>query len=252
MSSKTILITGASSGFGAETARLFADKGWKVILAARRLDRCEAIKNEFPEASIHILELDVRDQSKVSSSLEALPEEFSKIDVLVNCAGLALGLEAADAADLDDWNQMVDTNIKGLMYCTRCLLPKMVSNGSGHVVNIGSIAGSWPYPGGNVYGATKAFVKQFSLNLRADLIGKNIRVSNIEPGMAETEFSLVRFKGDQEKSEKVYDGIKALQGRDIAEIVDWVVSRPAHVNINSVEVMPTNQAWGPLNTERES
>jgi 3-hydroxy acid dehydrogenase/malonic semialdehyde reductase len=173
------------------------------------------------------------------------------VDVLVNNAGLALGLEPAQAADLDDWETMVDTNIKGLMYCTRAILPGMVERKRGHVVNVGSIAGAWPYPGGNAYGATKAFVAQFSRNLRADLLGKNIRVTDVEPGLAETEFSVVRFKGDQERADKVYTGTQPLTGVDIAEIVHWVVSLPAHVNVNSVEVMPTGQAWGPLAIHRD-
>jgi 3-hydroxy acid dehydrogenase/malonic semialdehyde reductase len=170
--------------------------------------------------------------------------------LLVNNAGLALGLEPAHKASLDDWDTMVDTNIKGVMYCTRAILPGMVARSRGHVVNIGSIAGSWPYPGGNVYGASKAFVQQFSRNLRADLLGTQVRVTNIEPGMAETEFSKVRFKGDDEKAHKVYLGAEPLLPEDIADIVVWVSSVPARVNINSVEVMSVCQSWGPLAVHR--
>ncbi|MFO7752379.1 MAG: SDR family NAD(P)-dependent oxidoreductase, partial [Desulfobacteraceae bacterium] len=173
------------------------------------------------------------------------------VDVLVNNAGLALGLEPAHRADLSDWEEMVDTNIKGLMYCTRALLPSMAKKGSGHIVNIGSIAGTYPYPGGNAYGASKAFVKQFSRNLRADLAGTGIKVTNIEPGLAETEFSIVRFKGDRDKAAKVYENTEPLVAEDIAQTVFWVVSTPSRVNINSVEIMPVCQAWGPLSVTRK-
>jgi NADP-dependent 3-hydroxy acid dehydrogenase YdfG len=170
---------------------------------------------------------------------------------LLNNAGLALGLKPSWEVDLDDWETMVDTNIKGLMYCTRALLPLMVKQDSGHIVNIGSTAGAWPYPGGNVYGGTKAFVQQFSRNLRADLLGSKVRVTNLAPGMAESEFSEVRFKGDVESAAKVYQGVEALRPEDIAETVFWIVNRPAHVNINAIEVMPVGQAWGPLAVHRE-
>jgi len=172
-----------------------------------------------------------------------LPVEYRDIDILLNNAGLALGLEPAYAADLDEWETMVDTNIKGLLYMTRLILPGMVARKKGHIINIGSIAGSWPYPGGNAYGATKAFVQQFSRNLRADLRGTGIRVTNIEPGLAESEFSVVRFGGDHDKAAKVYEGTQPLTPADIAETVFWTASRPAHVNINSVEVMPVCQTW---------
>jgi NADP-dependent 3-hydroxy acid dehydrogenase YdfG len=194
-----------------------------------------------------IIPLDVRDREQVF-------EEFGSqtdIDVLLNNAGLALGLEPAWEVNIDDWETMVDTNIKGLMYCTRALLPQMVKRDSGHIINIGSTAGSWPYPGGNVYGGTKAFVQQFSRNLRADLIGSKVRVTNLAPGMAESEFSKVRFKGDDEQAEKVYQGAEALRPVDIAETVFWVVNRPAHVNINAIEMMPVDQAWGPFSIHRQ-
>ena len=194
--------------------------------------------------------LDVRDRFAVEAALAELPAAFADIDVLVNSAGLALGLEPAHKADLDDWECMVDTNVKGLMYMTRGVLPGMVARRRGHVINIGSIAGTYPYPGGNVYGGTKAFVEQFSLNLRADLAGTGVRVTNIEPGMCETEFSLVRFKGDVERSAQVYRGTTPLSAEDIAECIVWTAALPAHVNINRLEVMPTCQSFAPTHITR--
>jgi len=250
--SEVILITGATSGFGEACARRFAKEGWQLILAARRKDRLKDLQKKLGgERSVHIISLDVRDQEAVMTGLTHLPEKFSEIDVLVNSAGLALGLEPAHESDMSDWNTMVDTNIKGLMYCTRAMIPGMVERNQGHIVNIGSIAGDWPYPGGNVYGATKAFVKQFSRNLRADLFGTAIRVTNIEPGLAETEFSIVRFKGDAKKAKKVYDGTHPITPEDIAEMVHWVVSLPPHININRLEVMPVCQTWGPFAIHRD-
>jgi 3-hydroxy acid dehydrogenase / malonic semialdehyde reductase len=202
-------------------------------------------------SQIHTITLDVQKRRDVEKNLGNLPETFSHVDVLINNAGLALGMETAYEADINDWETMVDTNIKGLMYCTHALLPGMVARNRGHIINIGSTAGDWPYPGGNTYGATKAFVKQFSRNLRADLLGKAIRVTNIEPGMAESEFSLVRFKGNAEKASRVYEGTKALTPEDIAEIIHWVVNVPPHVNINRIEVMPTCQSWGHLAVDRK-
>jgi 3-hydroxy acid dehydrogenase/malonic semialdehyde reductase len=180
-----------------------------------------------------------------------IPEKFGNIDILLNNAGLALGLGPAHETDLDEWETMVDTNIKGLLYMTRQILPAMVARKTGHIINLGSIAGSWPYPGGNTYGATKAFVQQFSRNLRADLAGTGIRVTNIEPGLAESEFSVVRFAGDAEKAAKVYEGTQPLTPGDIAEIIYWTASRPAHVNINAVEVMPVCQSWGNFVIDRQ-
>ena len=204
--SGSIVITGASSGFGQATARRFARAGKKLVLAARRMDRVNDLVDELSDKTDCIgIELDVRDRQRVSKTLSSLPESFSDIEVLINNAGLALGLEGGDEVDLDHWDTMVDTNIKGLMYCTRTVLPKIVSRGGGHIVNLGSVAGSWPYPGGNAYGGTKAFVQQFSRNLRTDLLGKNVRVTCVEPGMCETEFSLVRFEGDRRKADRVYD-----------------------------------------------
>ena len=247
-----VLITGATAGFGEACARRFAKEGWKLILAARRNERLKSLKEELgKETPVHIIPLDVRDQDAVITKLSHLPDTFPEIDVLVNNAGLALGLEPAHESDLSDWDTMVDTNIKGLMYCTRAVLPDMVARNQGHIVNIGSIAGDWPYPGGNVYGASKAFVKQFSRNLRTDLYGTAIRVTNIEPGMAESEFSAVRFKGDKKKASKVYAGMQPLTPVDIAEMIYWVVSLPSHVNINRLEVMPVSQTWAPFAVSRD-
>lgn len=250
--SGSVLITGASSGFGRACARKFAAAGRKVILAARREERIAALAGELGAgAEVHEVVLDVRDRDAVFALPGDLPDHFADVDVLVNNAGLALGLEGADAVDVDDWETMVDTNVKGLMYCTRAFLPGMVERGHGHVINVGSVAASWPYPGGNVYGATKAFVQQFSRNLRTDLLGKNIRVTNVEPGMCETEFSVVRFGGDEERASQVYAGMQPLTADDVADIIAWVASLPAHINVNQLEVMPVAQAWSPFTVHRE-
>jgi hypothetical protein len=251
MTGKTFFITGASAGFGAACARIFAEQGNRLILTARRSDPLELLRRELAgKVDVHIIPLDVRDRQAVSQAVETLPEQFREIDVLINNAGLALGLEPAHKADLDDWETMVDTNIKGLMYCTRLILPGMVERNRGHVINLGSVAGFWPYPGGNAYGGTKAFVDQFSLNLRCDLLGSRVRVTCIQPGMAETEFSKVRFKGNEKMASQVYTGTEALAAEDIAETIQWVVSRPEHVNINTLELMSVDQAWGPLAIHR--
>ncbi|MEM7362871.1 MAG: SDR family NAD(P)-dependent oxidoreductase [Pseudomonadota bacterium] len=249
----TVLITGASSGFGAAAAERYAREGWQVVIAARRQERLDELKQSMPQPDhIHTVTLDVRDNEAVTAAISGLPDAFAGIDILVNNAGLALGMEGADEAVMTDWETMVDTNIKGLMYVTRAVLPGMVERGSGHVVNIGSVAASWPYPGGNAYGGTKAFVQQFSRNLRTDLLGKNIRVTNVEPGMCETEFSVVRFKGDEGKASQVYNGMQPLSGADVAELIYWVTQVPAHVNINQLEVMPVNQTWSPFAVHRDS
>ncbi|MEJ2491462.1 MAG: SDR family oxidoreductase [Desulfuromonadales bacterium] len=253
MTGQTILITGASAGFGEACARQFANPGNRLILSARRRERLEALAAELTETCpVYVLELDVRDRAAVEEAVNSLPADFRAIDVLVNNAGLALGLEPSYEVAIEDWEIMVDTNIKGLMYCTRYILPGMVERNHGHIVNISSTAGSWPYPGGNVYGGTKAFVTQFSRNLRADLLGTKVRVTCIQPGMAETEFSNVRFKGDVSKAERVYQGTEPLTATDIAEAVAWVVNRPAHVNINAVEMMSVDQTWGPLAVRRDT
>jgi NADP-dependent 3-hydroxy acid dehydrogenase YdfG len=248
----SVLITGASSGFGEACARKFAAQGLRLVLCARRADRLSALADELSQITeVHSVILDVRDREAVFALPASLPAAFADVGILVNNAGLALGLGGADVASVDDWEAMVDTNIKGVMYLTQAMLPGMVARGGGHVVNIGSVAASWPYPGGNVYGGTKAFVQQFSRNLRADLLGKSIRVSNIEPGMCETEFSVVRFNGDEERAKQVYSGMQPLTGTDIAEIVYWVTALPPHINVNQLEVMPTAQAWGPFAVHRD-
>lgn len=244
-----VLITGATSGFGAACARRFAEDGARLVLAGRRAERLEDLRRELSVPTL-LIPLDVRDRGAVAAALGALPADFAAVDVLVNSAGLAAGLDPADRADLDDWDVMIDTNVKGLLYVTRAVLPGMVERDRGHIVNLGSVAGTYPYPGGNVYGATKAFVHQLSLDLRADLVGKNVRMTSIEPGMAETEFSVVRFSGDEARAKAVYRGIQALRPEDIADAIHWAVTRPAHVNINRIEVMPTMQAFGPFAVSR--
>jgi 3-hydroxy acid dehydrogenase / malonic semialdehyde reductase len=245
----TVFVTGASSGFGAAVARRFAADGARVVASARRVDRVKDLASEFGPRILP-LALDVRDRPAVAAAVEALPEEFKAVDVLVNNAGLALGLNPAQDADLDDWDQMIDTNCKGLVYCTRAILPGMVARGRGHVINLGSVAGAYPYPGGNVYGGTKAFVHQFSLNLRSDLHGTGVRVTCVEPGMADTEFSLVRFSGDQAKADNVYTGMEPMTADDIAESIHWAATMPQRVNVNTIELMATAQSWAPFQVAR--
>ncbi len=241
-----VLITGASAGFGEALAKLLVAKGHKVIGAARRLEKLETIANELGELFLPV-EMDVSDTASLPQIIADLLTEFSQIDVLVNNAGLALGTEPAYKSDLNDWMQMVDTNIKGLIALTHAVLPAMVERDSGYIINVGSIAGSWPYHGGNVYGATKAFVKQFSLNLRADLLGTQVRITNLEPGaIAGTEFSNVRYHGDDKKAEKVYEGFKNMTGDDIGDILLWLIESPAHINVNRLEVMPVAQTYNGL------
>lgn len=244
------MVTGASSGFGESISRQLVQAGYKVIGTGRRAERLAALADELGEQFLP-LAFDVQDKAATRAAIASLPAEWSEVDLLVNNAGLALGLEPAHKADLEDWEQMIATNISGLTLLTRLLLPGMVARNRGHVINIGSIAGTYPYPGGNVYGATKAFVKQFSLNLRADLAGTAIRVTNVEPGLCGgTEFSNVRFHGDDAKAASVYQGVAAIQPDDIANTVLWVSQQPAHVNINSIEIMPVAQTFGPLNISR--
>ncbi|AGM04405.1 SDR family oxidoreductase [Amycolatopsis keratiniphila] len=252
MPEKTVFVTGASAGFGVEIVRRFAADGAKVVAAARSKDRLDKLADELGE-NVLPFELDVRDADAVAALPGSLPAEFAEVDLLVNNAGLAKGLEPAHRAKLDDWDQMIDTNIKGLAHLTRALLPGMVERGRGHVINIGSVAGSYPYPGGNAYGATKAFVHQFSLNLRADLQGTGVRVTNVEPGLVGgTEFSVVRFEGDQSKADNVYKGTTPLTAADVAESVFWAASQPEHVNINVIELMPVVQSFSALHIHRES
>lgn len=246
-----IFVTGATAGFGAEIARKFVKAGHQVIASGRRKERLADLKSELGDA-LYVVQLDVTHRASVDEAIAALPAEWRNIDVLVNNAGLALGLEKADKADLDDWESMIDTNAKGLVYMTRAVLPGMVERNVGHIINIGSTAGNWPYAGGNVYGATKAFVRQFSYNLRSDLHGTHVRVTNIEPGLCGgTEFSNVRFKGDDEKVSKTYDNTNPLTAADVAESVFWVSTLPAHVNINSIEMMPVSQSLAGLQVHRE-
>jgi 3-hydroxy acid dehydrogenase / malonic semialdehyde reductase len=241
----TVFVTGASSGFGAAVARRFATAGARVIATARRAERLESLAAELGPLVLPVV-LDVRDRAAVAETVDGLPPEFAEIDVLVNNAGLALGLNPAQDADLDEWDQMIDTNCKGLAYCTRAVLPGMVARRRGHVINLGSVAGTYPYPGGNAYGGTKAFVHQFSLNLRSDLHGTGVRVTCIEPGLADTEFSTVRFSGDKARADAVYDGMQPLTADDIAESVYWAATLPLHVNINFIELMPVAQSFAPF------
>jgi 3-hydroxy acid dehydrogenase/malonic semialdehyde reductase len=245
-----VFVTGASAGFGAAIARVFVKGGHRVVATARRKDRLAALAAELGDALLPI-ELDVRDRAAVEAVPAALPAEFAALDVLVNNAGLALGVEPAHQANLDEWQTMIDTNCSGLVTVTRTLLPGMVARGRGHVFNLGSVAGSYAYPGGNVYGATKAFVRQFSLNLRADLVGTPLRVTDIEPGLCGgTEFSNVRYRGDDSKAANVYANVAPLTAEDIADTIYWIATRPAHVNINTIEMMPVAQAPAGLTVHR--
>ena len=234
---RTALVTGATAGFGAAITHRLVRDGWRVVATGRRQERLDELSAELGE-SVFILRLDVTDAQAVAALPATLPAEWRDIDALVNNAGLALGLDPAQSAAIEDWDRMVATNVTGLIHVTRALLPGMVTRDSGHVVNLGSIAATYPYPGGHVYGATKAFVKQFSLNLKADLVGTGVRVTDIEPGLCGgTEFSAVRFGGDTERAAAVYQGTTPLTAEDIAEAVAWVLHLPAHVNINRIEMM---------------
>jgi len=242
------LITGATAGIGEAAARAFVDAGWKVIGTGRRGDRLAVLKDELGEDFLP-LEFDVRDEAARDAALDALPEDFREIDLLINNAGLALGLEPAQQASLSNWKTMIDTNITALVSITHKLLPALVAR-KGAIINLSSVAANYPYPGGNVYAGTKAFVRQFSLDLRADLHGTGVRVTSIEPGMAETEFTLVRT-GSQETSDKLYGGVNPMTGEDIAETLLWVATLPPHLNINSLELMPVNQSWQAFAVHRE-
>lgn len=245
-----VFVTGATAGFGESIARRFVAQGHKVIATGRRASRLQALKDELGE-NVYPLELDVRNRAAIEEAIESLPADWRNIDVLVNNAGLALGIEPAHKASLDDWEAMIDTNNKGLVYMTRAVLPAMVERNVGHIINLGSTAGNWPYAGGNVYGATKAFVRQFSLNLRTDLHGTALRVTNIEPGLVGgTEFSNVRFKGDDAKAEDVYNGAEPLTAEDVTEAVYWVATLPKHVNINTLEMMPVGQTLAGLKVDK--
>lgn len=250
---KIVFITGATSGFGRAAARRFATAGWALVLTGRRVERLQALQTELAEqVPVHIAALDVRDADAVQRVVAELPEAFRRVTCLLNNAGLALAPQPAQAVDLVDWHTMIDTNIKGLVNVTHALLPTLIATGKGaSIINIGSIAGAWPYPGSHVYGASKAFVEQFSYNLRCDLIATGVRVTDIAPGMAETEFTLVRTKGDQAASDRLYQGTTPLTAEDIAEQIFYVATLPAHININRMEVMPTRQAWMPFAVDRD-
>jgi 3-hydroxy acid dehydrogenase/malonic semialdehyde reductase len=247
----TVFVTGASSGFGAAVARRFAASGARVVASARRAERLKDLAEELGPGLLPVT-LDVRDRAAVFDIVNGLPAEFADIDVLVNNAGLALGQDQAQTASPEDWEQMIDTNCKGLAYVTRAVIPGMVDRRRGHVINLGSVAGTYPYPGGNAYGGTKAFVHQFSLNLRSDLHGTGIRVTCVEPGMADTEFSTVRFHGDKAKADAVYAGMQPLTAEDIAESIYWAASMPAHVNVNVIELMATAQSFAAFQVARDT
>ncbi|GAA0406521.1 SDR family oxidoreductase [Massilia aurea] len=245
-----VLITGASAGFGAEMARTFVSNGHRVILAARRTDRIADLATELGDAALPVT-LDVTSRASIETALAGLPADWKGIDVLINNAGLALNTVPAHEVPLEDWETMIATNCKGLVTMTRLVLPDMVARGSGLVINIGSTAGHYPYPGGNVYGATKAFVEQFTLNLRADLVGTGVRATNLAPGLSGgTEFSNVRFKGDDSAAAKVYEGTTPLSAKDIADTAYWIATLPPHVNVNSIELMPTCQGFSPFTIKR--
>jgi sulfoacetaldehyde reductase len=251
--SKVVFITGATSGFGRATARRFAAAGWSLVLSGRRLERLIELKEELgSQVPVHVDALDVRDAKAVQQMVDGLPEGFREIHALINNAGLALAPEPAQNVALQDWHTMIDTNITGLVNVTHAVLPRLLATGKGaSIVNIGSVAGEWPYPGGHVYGASKAFVKQFSFNLRCDLIATGVRVTDIAPGMAETEFTLVRTKGNQQASDAMYGSTTPLTAEDIAEQIFYVCTLPDHININRLEVMPSRQAWSPFAVDRD-
>jgi len=241
----TVLVTGATAGIGNAAVEAFADAGWHVVATGRRADRLEALTSDH----VHPLAFDIRDEAAIDAALSDLPAPFGEIDLLVNNAGLALGLEPAHQASLANWRTMIDTNVTGLVTITHKLLPGIVAR-KGAIINLSSVAANYPYPGGNVYAGTKAFVRQFSLDLRADLHGTGVRVTSIEPGMVETEFTLVRT-GSQEASDKLYGGVTPMTAEDIADTLLWVATLPAHLNINTLELMPVNQSWGGFAVHRE-
>ncbi|WP_175254103.1 SDR family NAD(P)-dependent oxidoreductase [Pseudomonas sp. BMW13] len=251
--SNVIFITGATSGFGRAAARRFAEAGWSLVLSGRREERLQALRNELAaKVPVHIATLDVRDAEAVQGMVDALPEAFRKVTVLLNNAGLALAPEPAQKVALQDWHTMIDTNVTGLVNVTHAVLPLLLETGKGtSIINIGSVAGEWPYPGGHVYGATKAFVKQFGFNLRCDLVSTGVRVTDIAPGMAETEFTLVRTKGNQAASDALYSTTTPLSAEDIAEQIFYVATLPAHININRLEIMPSRQAWSSFAVDRD-
>jgi 3-hydroxy acid dehydrogenase/malonic semialdehyde reductase len=254
MNSKIALITGATSGIGAACAAMFAEQGYNLILVGRRAnlleENADKLKVQFG-VEIQYLVTDVRDKAALTQTLEAIPEEWKKVNVLVNNAGLSKGLEPIDQGDTDDWDAMIDTNVKGLLYVTRIVSNWMIPQKSGHIINIGSIAGKEVYPNGNVYCASKHAVDALNKGMRIDLLPHHIKVTAINPGMVETEFSLVRFKGDEERAKNVYKGFEPLHARDIADAIWFAVSRPAHVNINDMLIMPTAQASAAITNKNQ-
>ncbi len=249
---EVVFVTGASAGFGAAVVRRFARAGARVVAAARREDRLEELAAELGRDKVHPLVLDVADGAAVARAVAGLPAEHAAVDLLVNNAGMAVGMEPAQRAKAADWATMIDINCKGLAFVTQAILPGMVARGRGHVVNLGSVAGTYPYPGGNVYGATKAFVHQLSLNLRSDLHGTGVRVTCIEPGMATSEFSQARFGGDAEKAAAVYKGMTPLDPDDIARTIEWVATQPPHLNVNVLELMPVAQSFAAFQVDRKA
>jgi 3-hydroxy acid dehydrogenase / malonic semialdehyde reductase len=247
---RVALITGATSGFGHALARRLLGAGARVIATGRREERLHSLAAAVDTERLLIRKLDVRSRASLNLCLTDLPADFESIDILFNNAGLALGMAKAHEALVEDWETMIETNILGLARVTRAVLPGMVARNRGDILNMSSIAATYPYPGGNVYGATKAFVRQFSLNLRADLLGTKVRVTSFDPGICETEFSVVRFKGDQPGARKVYEGVQAISAEDLIDVVEATLRLPAHVNVNAIELMPVQQAFAPLAVHR--
>lgn len=247
---KTILITGATSGFGRAAVERFHGAGWRVVATGRRAERLDALADALGRERLHTAAFDIRDEAAMRAALDALPADFRAVDVLVNNAGLALGTAPAQRADLAQWKQMIDTNVTALATLTHALLPTLIER-RGAILNISSVAATYPYTGGNVYGGTKAFVSQFSLGLRSDLHGTGVRVTSIEPGMAETEFTLVRTRGDQAASDTLYQGADPIRPEDIAETLFWIATLPPHLNINRIEVMPVRQSFAGFQVARE-
>jgi serine 3-dehydrogenase len=248
---KTAFITGATSGFGLASARRFAEAGWRIVATGRRDDRLQELAGQIGRKRVHAAAFDIRDPAAMQAAIDALPEGFRNIDLLVNNAGLAQGTAPAQDADLDDWRTMIDTNVTALVTLTRALLPNLIAR-RGAIVNVSSTAANYPYPGGNVYGGTKAFVSQFSLNLRTDLHGTGVRVTTLEPGMAETEFTLVRTHGDQAASDALYRGAQAMTADDIADTIFWIASLPSHLNVNRLELMPVSQSYAGFQVHRQA
>ena len=247
---KTALITGATAGFGVAAVRRFASAGWRVIATGRRVDRLKKLVEEFGTDKVFTLAFDMRKPEAIEAALATLPDSFRKIDLLINNAGLALGTAPAQKADLAQWNQMIETNVTGLVTITHKLLATLMAQ-KGAIINISSVAATYPYPGGNVYGGSKAFVSQFSLGLRSDLHGTGVRVTSVEPGMAETEFTLVRTSGNQTVSDNLYKGANPMTAENVAETLFWIATLPPHMNINRIEMMPVNQSFSPFQVHRE-